>query len=95
MPIGIFFAGIVNMLYYLGVVQYFILKFAWVVNKLMDTSPTESINAVASIFLGQAEAPLLVKPFLPTMTASELFSVMLAGFATVKNEAFNLNLIKA
>jgi nucleoside permease NupC len=71
------------MLYYLGVVQYIILKFAWIMNKLMDASPTESMNVVASIFLGQAEAPLLVKPFLADMTASELFSVMLSGFATV------------
>ena len=59
------------------------LKFSWVVNKLMDTSPTESMNAVASIFLGQTEAPLLIKPFLNSMTPSELFSIMLSGFATV------------
>ena len=49
----------------------------------MDTSPTESMNAVASIFLGQTEAPLLIKPFLNSMTPSELFSIMLSGFATV------------
>ena len=83
LPIAIFFGGIVNLLYYLGAVQYVILKFSWLINKLMDTSPTESMNAVASIFLGQTEAPLLVKPFLNTMTPSELFSIMLSGFATV------------
>jgi CNT family concentrative nucleoside transporter len=49
----------------------------------MDTSPTESMNAVASIFLGQTEAPLLIKPFLKSMTPSELFSIMLSGIATV------------
>lgn len=83
LPIAIFFGGIVNLLYYLGAIQYVILKFSWVVNKLMDTSPTESMNAVASIFLGQTEAPLLIKPFLKSMTPSELFSIMLSGFATV------------
>jgi CNT family concentrative nucleoside transporter len=71
------------LLYYVGAIQYVILKFSWVVNKLMDTSPTESMNAVASIFLGQTEAPLLIKPFLTSMTPSELFSIMLSGFATV------------
>lgn len=71
------------MLYYVGAIQYLILKFSWVVNKLMDKSPTESMNAVASIFLGQTEAPLLIKPFLKSMTPSELFSIMLSGIATV------------
>lgn len=56
LPVGIFFAGVVNMLYYLGAVQYVILKSSWIMNKLMDTSPTESMNAVASIFLGQVLA---------------------------------------
>lgn len=76
MPVIVFFSGIVNVLYYLGVIQYVILKLSWIVNKLMSTSPTESMNATANIFLGQTEAPLLIKPFLPKMTKSEIFAVM-------------------
>jgi pyrimidine nucleoside transport protein len=83
LPIGIFFAAVVNVLYYFGIVQYLILKFSWLVNKLLSTSPSESMIAVASIFLGQAEAPLLVKPFLSDMTDSEVFVVMICGFSTV------------
>jgi nucleoside permease NupC len=76
MPVIIFFSAIVNLLYYVGAIQYIILKFSFLVNKLMHTSPTESINATANIFLGQTEAPLLIKPFLPDMTKSEIFAVM-------------------
>ena len=64
----VFFSAIINMLYFLGAIQYVILKVAWVVNFLMGTTPTESMNATANIFLGQTEAPLLIKPFLTKMT---------------------------
>ena len=53
MPVIIFFGATLNLFYYLGFIQYLILKLAWVVNKLMGTSPTESMNATANIFLGQ------------------------------------------
>ena len=76
MPVIIFFSAIVNILYYVGVIQYVILKLSFIINKLMHTSPTESVNATANIFLGQNEAPLLIKPFLTKMTKSELFAVM-------------------
>ena len=52
MPVVIFFSAIVNILYYFGAIQFFLLKIAWVMNKLMGTSPTESINSVANVFLG-------------------------------------------
>ena len=83
MPTLIFFSSIINVLYYVGGIQYFLVKFGWFVNFLMGTSITESINATANIFIGQSEAPILIKPFLPKMTNSELFSVMVGGFATV------------
>jgi nucleoside permease NupC len=76
MPAVVFFSAIVNLLYYLGFVQYAVTKLGWVVNSLMGTAPTESISATANIFLGQTEAPLLIKPFLPKMTVSELFAIM-------------------
>ena len=52
MPVVIFFSAIVNILYYFGAIQFVLLKIAWVMNKLMGTSPTESINSVANVFLG-------------------------------------------
>jgi pyrimidine nucleoside transport protein len=64
----VFFSAIINLLYFLGAIQYVILKVAWIVNFLMGTTPTESMNATANIFLGQTEAPLLIKPFLTKMT---------------------------
>ncbi|RNA39661.1 solute carrier family 28 member 3 [Brachionus plicatilis] len=67
-PVIIFFSAVINILYYFGFVQYLILKLAWLVNLLMGTSPTESMNATANIFLGITEAPLLIKPFLEKMT---------------------------
>jgi nucleoside permease NupC len=79
MPVIIFFSSIVNFLYYIGAIQYIILKISWIVNKIMATSPTESMNATANIFLGQNEAPLLIKPFLPKMTTSEIFAVMVVS----------------
>ncbi|CAF0726574.1 unnamed protein product [Brachionus calyciflorus] len=82
-PVIIFFSAVINLLYYFGFVQYMILKLAWLVNLIMGTSPTESMNATANIFLGITEAPLLIKPFLEKMTRSEIFSVMTSGFATV------------
>lgn len=83
MPVIIFFSAVVNIMYYFGFIQYFLLKIAWIMNKMMGTSPTESINSVANVFLGPSEAPLLIKPLLATMTESELFAVMVAAFSTV------------
>lgn len=56
MPVIIFFSAIVNILYYFGAIQYVLLKIAWVMNTLMGTSPTESINSVANVFLGPVRA---------------------------------------
>lgn len=68
MPVVIFFGAIVNVLFYFGAIQYLILKVSFVINVIMNTSPTESINSTANVFLGLSEAPLLIKPFLPIMT---------------------------
>ncbi|RNA39663.1 solute carrier family 28 member 3 [Brachionus plicatilis] len=92
MPVVIFFSAIVNILYYFGAIQFVLLKIAWMMNFLMGTSPTESVNSgkfirkiqtFANVFLGPSEAPLLIKPFLSKMTESELFAVMCAAFSTV------------
>jgi CNT family concentrative nucleoside transporter len=83
LPTIIFFSSLMTLLYYFGVMQLLVRGFAWVMIRTMGTSGSESLSAAGNIFLGQTEAPLLVKPFVKTMTKSELHSVMTGGFATV------------
>jgi CNT family concentrative nucleoside transporter len=83
LPTIIFFSSLMTLLYYFGVMQLFVKAFAWVMIRTMGTSGSESLNAAGNIFVGQTEAPLLVKPFVKTMTNSELHAVMTGGFATV------------
>jgi concentrative nucleoside transporter, CNT family len=83
LPTIIFFSSLMTLLYYLGVMQIFVKAFAWVMQRTMGTSGAESLSAAGNIFVGQTEAPLLVKPFVATMTKSELHAVMTGGFATV------------
>ncbi|XP_023339611.1 sodium/nucleoside cotransporter 1 [Eurytemora carolleeae] len=78
-----FLSFFVSMLYYLGVLQAIVLKLGWLLSKTVGTTAAESTNAAANIFLGQTEAPLLIKPFLPVMTKSEIHAVMTGGFATI------------
>ena len=70
-------------LYHLGVMQWVVRGFAVVMAKLMGTSGAESLNVAASLFLGQTEAPLTIRPYLPRMTNSELLTVMTSGMAHV------------
>jgi CNT family concentrative nucleoside transporter len=83
LPTIIFFSSLMTLLYFFGVMQLIVKAFAWVMLRTMGVSGAESLNAAGNIFLGQTEAPLLVKPFVRTMTKSELHSVMTGGFATV------------
>ncbi|MDP9349332.1 MAG: NupC/NupG family nucleoside CNT transporter [Gemmatimonadota bacterium] len=83
LPTIIFFSSLMTLLYYLGVMQVVVKAFAWVMLRTMGTSGAESLSAAGNIFMGQTEAPLLVKPFVRTMTNSELHSVMTGGFSTV------------
>ncbi len=83
LPTIIFFAAFMSMLYYLGVMQKVVELFAWVMSKIMRTSGAESLSCSANVFLGQTEAPLLVRPFLGQMTQSELCAVMVGGFGTI------------
>merc|ERR1711962_751263 len=78
-----FFNFFVQMLFYLGTMQWIVLKLGWLLQISVGTTACESLNAAANIFLGQTEAPLLIKPYLPTMTPSELHAVMTGGFATI------------
>jgi CNT family concentrative nucleoside transporter len=83
LPTVIFFSALVSLLYYLGIMQRIVKGIAWVVQKTMKTSGSETLVVAGSIFLGQTEAPLLVKPFIKKMTKSELMTIMVAGFATI------------
>ncbi|CAF3658181.1 unnamed protein product [Rotaria sp. Silwood1] len=79
----IFLGSVINVLYYLGVMQYIIGKIAWLMQICLNTTAAESMNAAANIFVGQSEAPLMIMPLIPTMTTSELHAVLVGGFSTM------------
>ena len=83
LPTIIFFSSVVAVLYHLGVIQRVVKVFAVVMTKVMGTSGPESLSASANIFVGQTEAPLLIRSYVGKMTRSELMAVMTGGFATV------------
>ncbi len=83
LPTVIFFSALVSLLYYAGILQRIVKVIAWGVQKTMGTSGSETLSVAASIFVGQTEAPLLVKPYIKGMTKSELMTVMIGGFATI------------
>ena len=83
LPTIVFFSALTSLLFYLGILQRVVFAFAWVMSKTMKLSGAESLSASANIFLGQTEAPLLIKPYLATMTRSELLAVMVGGMATI------------
>ncbi|HSJ31665.1 MAG TPA: nucleoside transporter C-terminal domain-containing protein [Longimicrobiales bacterium] len=83
LPTIVFFSSLMTMLYYLGIMQAVVKGMAWVMMRTMKTSGAETLSAAGNIFLGQTEAPLLIKPYVAGMTMSELMAVMTGGFATV------------
>jgi CNT family concentrative nucleoside transporter len=83
LTIIIFFSSLISVLYYLGVMQFIIKILGGALSKLLGTSKAESISAAANIFVGQTEAPLVIRPFIAGMTRSELFAVMTGGLASV------------
>ncbi len=83
LPTIVFFSSLMSVLYHLGVMQLVVKGIAWLMVRTLGTSGAESLSAAGNIFVGQTEAPLLVKPFVKDMTRSELMAVMTGGFATV------------
>jgi len=83
LPTIVFFGGFMSVLYYLGVVQKVVETLARFMRWTLGTSGAETLSCSANIFVGQTEAPLLIRPFLPRMTKSELLTVMVGGFATI------------
>ena len=90
LPTIIFFSAFSAILYYLGILQIIIYAFAKVMSKVMNLSGAESLAAAANVFIGQTEAPLVVKPFLENMTRSEIMCLMTGGMATIAGGVFAL-----
>ncbi|XP_057252473.1 solute carrier family 28 member 3 isoform X1 [Pezoporus wallicus] len=83
LPIVVFFSTVMSMLYHIGFMQWLVGKVGWIMQIFMGTTPVESLVAAGNIFVGQTESPLLVRPYLPYITKSELHAVMTAGFSTI------------
>jgi CNT family concentrative nucleoside transporter len=83
LPTIIFFSSLMSVFYYLGVMQRVVLAAAWLMQRTLRTSGAESLSAAANIFVGQTEAPLVIRPYVGSMTVSELNAVMVGGFSTV------------
>lgn len=83
LPVIIFFSSLIAVLYYLGVMQWVVKIIGGGLQKLLKTSKPESLSATANIFVGQTEAPLVIRPYIANMTQSELFAIMVGGLASV------------
>lgn len=93
LPTILFVAALTSLLYYLGVLQWIVVGFAWVMKRLMRLSGAESLATAANIFVGQTEAPLIVKPYISGMTKSELMALMTGGMATIAGSVFGLYVV--
>merc|ERR1712038_1070345 len=78
-----FFSFLVSMLFYWGVLQWLVIKIGWLLQVTIGTTACESLNAAANIFLGQATAPFIIKPYLHQLTLAEIHAIMTGGFATI------------
>jgi CNT family concentrative nucleoside transporter len=83
LPTIIFFASFMTILYYLGIMQRVVQGMAWAMIRLLRTSGAESLCVAANTFIGQTEAPLVIRPYLPTLTESELYTIMTSGMAHI------------
>lgn len=83
LPTIIFFASLMSILYHLGVMQRIVQGMAWVMSRLLGASGAESLSVAANVFIGQTEAPLVIKPYISTMTQSELLTMMIGGMAHI------------
>ncbi len=83
LPVIIYFSALISVLYYLGIMKWVINLIGGALSKILGSSRAESLSSTANIFVGQTEAPLVVRPFIDTMTKSELFAVMCGGLASV------------
>ncbi len=90
LPIIVFFSALTSLLYYFGMLQKIVFGFAWLMNRTMNLSGKESLSVAANVFIGQTEAPLVVKPYLNTMSRSEIMLLMTGGMATIAGSVFGV-----
>ena len=90
LPVIIFFSSLISVTYYFGIIQFVVKWFAKIMEKSMKTSGPETLSVSANIFVGQTEAPILIRPYINKMTNSELMAVMIGGFATVAGSVLAL-----
>jgi pyrimidine nucleoside transport protein len=83
LPTIFFFSLCISVLYYLGAMQVVLMKLGWILSSILGTTVCESVNAAGNIFLGMSEGPLIIKPYIKSLTESEIHSIMVSGFATV------------
>ena len=88
LPSILFFSALSSLLYYFGILQFIVKKMAWVMSRVMCLSGAESLAAAANVFVGQTEAPLIVKPYVPKLTRSEMLALMVGGMATIAGSVF-------
>ena len=88
LPSILFFSALSSVLYYFGILQFIVRGMAWVMSRIMRLSGAESLAAAANIFVGQTEAPLIVKPYISKMTRSEMLALMVGGMATIAGSVF-------
>jgi concentrative nucleoside transporter, CNT family len=88
LPTIVFFSALTSILYYLGILQKIVYAFAWLMSKTMKLSGAETLSGAANIFLGQTEAPLMVRPFIPQMTRSEILCLMVGGMSNIAGGVF-------
>jgi len=88
LPSILFFSALSSLLYYFCVLQFVVKKMAWLMSRVMRLSGAESLAAAANVFVGQTEAPLIVKPYIPKMTRSEILALMVGGMATIAGSVF-------
>lgn len=78
-----FFSLCISVLYYIGTIQWILLKLGWILQSILGTTVCESVNAAGNIFLGMTESPLIIQPYIELLTVSEIHAIMVSGFATV------------
>ncbi|MEZ6059430.1 MAG: NupC/NupG family nucleoside CNT transporter [Planctomycetaceae bacterium] len=88
LPTIVFFSALMSVLYHVGLMQLVVQGMAWVMRKTLGTSGAETLSAAANVFVGQTEAPLVIRPYIAGMTMSELNVVMVGGFATIAGGVF-------
>ena len=88
LPSILFFSALSSLLYYFGILQLIVRGMAWIMSRIMRLSGAESLAAAANVFVGQTEAPLMVKPYIEKMTRSEMLALMVGGMATIAGSVF-------